>query len=68
VLLQGKYYASQPVPAGFDKVNYWGVHAFAFVDASGKKQYGKWVFEPVGGTQSLSDEEAKSQGQRLPDR
>jgi catalase len=62
VLLQGKYYASQPVPAGFDKVNYWGVHAFAFVDASGKKQYGKWVFEPVGGTQSLSDEEAKAKG------
>jgi len=62
VLLQGKYYASQPVPAGFDKVNYWGVHAFAFVDASGKKQFGKWIFEPVGGTQSLSDDEAKAKG------
>ncbi len=62
VLLQGKYYASQPVPASFGKVNYWGVHAFGFVDAGGRKQFGKWVFEPVGGTQTLSDEEAKAKG------
>ena len=62
VLLQGKYYASQPVPASFGRVNYWGVHAFGFVDAGGRKQFGKWVFEPVGGTQTLSDEEAKAKG------
>ena len=62
VLMQGKYYASQPVPASFGKVNYWGVHGFAFVDANGKKQFGKWVFEPVGGTQSLTDDEAKAKG------
>lgn len=62
VLLQGKYYASQPVPASYAKVNYWGVHAFGFVDAAGKTQFGKWVFEPVGGTQTLSDEEAKAKG------
>ena len=62
VLLQGKYFASQAVPASFGKVNYWGVHAFGFVDASGKKQFGKWIFEPVGGTQTLSDEEAKAKG------
>lgn len=61
-LLQGKYFASQPVPASFGKVNYWGVHAFAFVDARGKKQFGKWIFEPVGGTQSLTDEEAQAKG------
>ena len=62
VLLQGKYFASQPVPASFGKLNYWGVHAFGFVDAAGKKQFGKWIFEPVGGTQALSDEEAKAKG------
>ena len=62
VLLQGKYFASQPVPASFGKVNYWGVHGFGFVDAAGKKQFGKWVFEPVGGTQGLSDDEAKAKG------
>ena len=62
VLLQGKYFASQSVPASFGKVNYWGVHAFGFTDAAGKKQFGKWVFEPVGGTQGLSDDEAKAKG------
>ncbi len=62
VLLQGKYFASQPVPSSFGKLNYWGVHAFGFVDQGGKKQFGKWVFEPVGGTQGLSDEEAKAKG------
>ena len=62
VLVQGKYFAGQPVPASYGKVNYWGVHAFGFVDAAGKKQFGKWIFEPVGGTQSLSDEEAKAKG------
>ena len=61
-LLQGKYFASQPIPASFGKVNYWGVHAFGFTDAAGKKQFAKWVFEPVGGTQGLSDDEAKAKG------
>jgi catalase len=62
VLLQGKHFAGQPVPASFGKVNYWGVHGFGFVDSGGKKQWGKWIFEPVGGTQGLSDEEAKAKG------
>ncbi len=62
VLLQGKYFAGQPVPASFGAVNYWGVHGFYFVDAAGKKQVGKWIFEPVGGVQSLSDDEAKARG------
>lgn len=62
VLLQGKYFASQPVPASFATINYWGVHAFGFVDARGNKQWGKWVFEPVGGTKGLTDDEAKAKG------
>lgn len=62
VLLQGKHFASQPVPASFGSVNYWGVHAFAFVNAKGEKQFGKWIFEPVGGLQGLSDDEAKAKG------
>jgi catalase len=62
VLLQGKYLASQPVPASYGSVNYWGVHAFSFTNASGTKQFGKWVFEPVNGTQGLTDEEAKAKG------
>ena len=62
VLLQGKYFASQPVPASFGTVNYWGVHAFGFVNASGAKQYGKWIFEPAGGVEVLTDDEAKAKG------
>ena len=62
VLLQAKHYASQPVPASFGSVNYWGVHAYGFVNASGAKQFGKWIFEPVGGLQGLSDDEAKAKG------
>lgn len=62
VLLQGKYFASQPVPASFAAINYWGVHAFAFVNAKGDKQFGKWVFEPTAGVQGLTDDEAKARG------
>ena len=62
VLLQGKHYASQPVPASFGALNYWGVHAFAFVNAGGTRQFGKWIFEPVGGVQGLTDDEAKAKG------
>jgi catalase len=62
VLLQGRYFAGQPVPASFATVNYWGVHAFGFIDARGNKTWGKWIFEPVGGTAGLTDEEAKAKG------
>lgn len=62
VLMQGRWFASQPVPASFASVNYWGVHGFAFVNSRGAKQWGKWVFEPVGGTQGLTDDEAKAKG------
>lgn len=62
VLLQGKHFASQPVPASFSSVNYWGVHGYGFVNASGTKQFGKWIFEPVAGLQGLTDDEAKTKG------
>jgi len=60
VLLQGKYLASQPIPASYANQNYWGVNAFAFVNAKGDKRFAKWVFEPVDGAKGLSDEEAKA--------
>ncbi len=62
ILLLPKHLASQPVPASFGSVNYWGVHAYGFVNASGNKQFGKWIFEPVGGLQGLTDDEAKAKG------
>ncbi|MCC5888808.1 MAG: catalase family peroxidase [Gammaproteobacteria bacterium] len=62
VLLQGAYIAAQPVPASYASVNYWGVNGYGFVNAEGAVQYGKWVFEPSGGVQGLTDEEAKAKG------
>ena len=62
VLLQGKHFASQPVPASYASVNYWGVHGFIFTNAQGKETSGKWVFEPVNGVKGLTDEEAKTKG------
>ncbi|MFM8608922.1 MAG: catalase family peroxidase [Burkholderiaceae bacterium] len=62
VLIQGRYFASQPVPASFGNVNYWGVHGFIFTSASGQKTAGKWIFEPVGGVQGLPDDDAKAKG------
>ena len=62
VLLQGRHFASQPVPASFAGVNYWGVHTHAFVNSKGEKQSGKWVFEPAGGLLGLTDDEAKAKG------
>lgn len=50
------------MPASYASVNYWGVTAFAFTNAEAKKQLSKWIFEPVGGTQSLTDDEAKTKG------
>lgn len=60
VLLQGRYLAAQPVPASYAGVNYWGVNSFVFVNEKGERRHAKWVFEPVGGTQGLSDDEAKA--------
>ena len=62
VLLQGRHFASQPVPASYASVNYWGVHGFIFTNSQGKETAGKWVFEPVNGVKGLSDEEAKNIG------
>lgn len=62
VLLLPKYLASQPVPASFGSVNYWGVHGYGFTNAAGVTQFGKWMFEPVAGVQGLSDDEAKAKG------
>ena len=62
VLIQGRHFASQPVPASYAALKYWGVHGFGFTNAKGEKTWGKWVFEPLGGVQSLTDDEAKAKG------
>ncbi|WP_232540215.1 catalase family peroxidase [Azohydromonas aeria] len=60
---QADWLASHGVPASFAAVNYWGVHAFRFVDSKGQSRYARWVFEPVGGQELLDDERLKA----LPD-
>lgn len=62
VLIQGRYFALQPVPASYAALKYWGVHGFGFTNAKGEKTWGKWVFEPLGGVQGLTDDEAKAKG------
>jgi len=37
VLIQGRYFASQPVPASYVATNYWGVHGFGFSNAKKEK-------------------------------
>jgi catalase len=57
---QGAWLNARPVPASFATVNYWGVHAFTFTNAEGKKQIFKYKALPVGGEVGLSDDEAKA--------
>lgn len=59
-LLQAAYFASNPVPASYAAVNYWGVHAFEFISAQGQSQFVRWQFVPEKGTLGLTDDEVKS--------
>jgi catalase len=63
VKAQMEWLAKHGVPASYAAVNYWGVHAFKFSNATGQTQYARWVFEPAGGQQLLDDEQLK----QLPD-
>jgi catalase len=57
---QAEWLNARPVPASFATVNYWGIHAFTFTNAEGKKQVIKYKALPVGGEVGLSDAEAKA--------
>lgn len=52
---------SQGVPASYGSVNYWGVNTFELVQGNGKSRPVKWQFEPVAGTQFLTEEQLKTQ-------
>ncbi len=54
------YLAAAPIPASYATTNYWGVHAFRFVDANRTVRNVKWSFEPVGGTLGLTAEQIAS--------
>lgn len=50
---QPAYLASVDAAASFGAQNYWGVNGFHLVNAKGKKQPIKWVFEPVSGVEGI---------------
>lgn len=57
---QAAWLNSHPIPASYATVDYWGVHAFTFTNAEGKKQVAKYKVLPVGGDAGLSDDDAKT--------
>jgi catalase len=57
---QIEYLANAPIPASYGTVNYWGVHAFRFMDANRTVRNVKWSFEPVAGTLGLTAEQIAS--------
>lgn len=56
---QARYLASQPIPASWVGVNYYGVHAYTLTNAAGEKNVIKFRMVPTGGMASLTDDEAK---------
>jgi catalase len=66
VLLQGRHFASQPVPASFGAVNYWGVHAFGFVNAAGAQTVWQMGIRARGRRAGPDDDEAKAKGPSFP--
>ncbi|AKA38500.1 catalase family peroxidase [Yersinia ruckeri] len=59
-LRQAQYIASQPVPASYGSIPYWG--GSTFITYKGQEQHAvRWRMEPVKGPQGLSDEQAKAQ-------
>ena len=51
----------KPAPVSFATESFFGVNAFAFTNAKGETQYGRYRIVPVAGTQFLTDEEAAKQ-------
>ena len=58
--LQGKYFASRPVPGSWVGVSYWGIHNYTLVNASGAKTLVKFQMVPTAGEIGLTDDEAKA--------
>jgi catalase len=57
---QAGFLGAHQVPASYATSNYWGVHAFTFTNAEGKKQVIKYKALPAGGEVTLTDDEAKT--------
>lgn len=58
--LQGRWLAANPPPASFATTPYWGVNAFRFRGQDGEVRHARWVFEPVAGTERLTEEQMRT--------
>jgi len=59
-LRQAAWLAKAPVPASFGSTNYWSTNAFHLVDGKRDRKTVRWQFEPVAGTQGLTEEQLKT--------
>ena len=59
---QNAFLTSHPVPASYAGVDYWGVHAFTFTNATGDTKVVKYKAIPEAGELGLSPDEAKAKG------
>jgi catalase len=55
---------THPIPASYATLTYHSLHAFGFVAADDAVRYGRYVFRPEAGEQTISDDDAAS---RAPD-
>jgi len=53
---------AKPAPVSFATLPFFGVNAFQFTNAKGKKQYARYRIEPLAGDQALSDAQAAQAG------
>ena len=58
--LQERWLAANVLPASWATTHYRGVNTFRFRGADGEVRPARWVFEPVAGTQRLSNEQMRS--------
>jgi len=56
------FLTTQKTPASYATITYFGVNAFQFTNARGKKQFVRYQFVPVGGESLLTQEQAAKQG------
>ncbi len=59
---QGRWLAQHTPPASWATTPYWGVNTFVFRGQDGQVRPARWVFEPRGGTQRLTEEQMRTAG------
>lgn len=54
------YVSQTPPPASYASTPYFSTHAFLFDHTDAKKHAARWILQPVGGFQGLTEEQEKS--------